>query len=71
LENLQNAFDILESEYGVPKLLDAKDMAGPEDPDEKSVMTYLAACIAAFDKYEKKVKRLVESRLCIHSRVCY
>lgn len=56
LQNLQNAFQVLQDEYGVPKLLDAADMAGSEEPDEKSIITYLGLCIAAFEKYEKKAK---------------
>lgn len=40
LDNLQLAFDAAEKHWGVPKILDAHDVA--QHPDEKSVMTYVS-----------------------------
>ena len=40
-DRLQYAFDIAEKELGIAKLLDPEDV-DVENPDEKSVMTYVA-----------------------------
>jgi len=37
---LNLAFDVADSKLGIPKMLDAADMASHR-PDEKSVMTYV------------------------------
>ena len=39
-EVLNLAFDVADSKLGIPKMLDAADMASHR-PDEKSVMTYV------------------------------
>ena len=52
--NLNNAFDIAERELGVPKLLDAVDIAN--SPDEKSVITYVARLRQAFAEKEESLK---------------
>lgn len=46
-ERLLAAFDIAESELGIPKLLDAEDV-DVLNPDEKSVMTYVAQFLHRF-----------------------
>lgn len=38
---LETAFDVAESELGIPKILDPVDVDVPK-PDEKSIMTYVA-----------------------------
>jgi len=42
IKNLQNAFDVAEKKLGIPSLLDAADVA-VDKPDERSIMTYVAA----------------------------
>ena len=46
--NLEDAFAAAER-IGAPRLLLVDDVAGPEDPDEHSVMTYVAELHSAFE----------------------
>jgi len=54
-ENLQLAFDVAEKNFGIPQLLDAKDMVEVK-PDDKSVMTYVAYYWKAFAASNKEKK---------------
>lgn len=59
-ENLEKAFDVAEKELGIPKLLDVDDIVNMPRPDERSVMTYVAALYKVFssnDQVEKAGKR--------------
>ncbi|KAF7272974.1 hypothetical protein GWI33_014281 [Rhynchophorus ferrugineus] len=40
-DRLETAFDVAESQLGIPKILDPEDVDVPK-PDEKSIMTYVA-----------------------------
>ncbi|KAM9842482.1 spectrin beta chain, erythrocytic [Aulostomus maculatus] len=51
--NLQNAFNVAEQQLGVTKLLDPEDVF-TENPDEKSIITY----VVAFYHYFSKMKQL-------------
>ncbi|XP_061896936.1 spectrin beta chain, erythrocytic isoform X1 [Entelurus aequoreus] len=51
--NLQNAFNVAEKQLGVTKLLDPEDVF-TENPDEKSIITY----VVAFYHYFSKMKQL-------------
>ncbi|KAM4540523.1 spectrin beta chain, erythrocytic isoform 2-T2 [Fundulus diaphanus] len=51
--NLQNAFNVAEQKLGVTKLLDPEDVF-TENPDEKSIITY----VVAFYHYFSKMKQL-------------
>ncbi|XP_056151513.1 spectrin beta chain, erythrocytic [Lampris incognitus] len=51
--NLQNAFNVAEQKLGVTKLLDPEDVY-TENPDEKSIITY----VVAFYHYFSKMKQL-------------
>ncbi|KAM7535867.1 hypothetical protein Aperf_G00000101008 [Anoplocephala perfoliata] len=48
IENLNYAFDVAEKYLDIPKMLDAEDMVNTIRPDERSVMTYVAAYYHAF-----------------------
>eukprot|EP01048_Picozoa_sp_COSAG05_P002785 COSAG05_NODE_120_length_17734_cov_79.637823_19_plen_517_part_00 len=50
LTTLNTAFDVAEQEFGICKLLDADDMVKFQ-PDDKSVMTYVAYYWKAFQQY--------------------
>ncbi|MBN3270904.1 SPTB2 protein, partial [Polyodon spathula] len=59
--NLQHAFDVAEQQLGVTKLLDPEDVF-TENPDEKSIITY----VVAFYHYFSKMKALaVEGKIII------
>jgi len=51
--NLDLAFDVAEKELGIPKLLDTDDIVNLPRPDERSVMTYVAAMYKVFSAYDK------------------
>eukprot|EP01094_Clydonella_sp_ATCC50884_P006559 TRINITY_DN15781_c1_g1_i1.p2 TRINITY_DN15781_c1_g1~~TRINITY_DN15781_c1_g1_i1.p2 ORF type:complete len:637 (-),score=283.53 TRINITY_DN15781_c1_g1_i1:149-2020(-) len=53
LHNLNLAFDVAEEHLDVPKLLDAEDIVGMARPDERSIMTYVAALYSVFSKLDK------------------
>jgi len=60
-DNLNQAFDVCEKELGIPKLLDVEDIVSMPRPEEKSVMTYVAAMYKVFsagDQAEKAGKRV-------------
>ncbi|VDD80990.1 unnamed protein product [Mesocestoides corti] len=48
IQNLNYAFDVAEKHLDIPKMLDAEDMVNTIRPDERSVMTYVAAYYHAF-----------------------
>ena len=54
-ERLQYAFDTAEKELGIAKLLDPEDV-DVENPDEKSIMTYVAQFLHKYaDNISEKV----------------
>jgi len=53
LENLELAFDVAEKHLGIAKILDAKDIVDLPKPDERSIMTYVAAMYHVFASYGK------------------
>ena len=60
-DRLKYAFDVAEKELGIAKLLDPEDV-DVENPDEKSVMTYVAQFLHKFaDSMSQQVK--LESNL--------
>eukprot|EP00128_Syssomonas_multiformis_P006864 Colp12_sorted_trinity150504_noHs@23769 len=52
-DNLNLAFEVADKHLDIPKMLDAKDMLSTAKPDERSVMTYVAAYYHAFSSYQK------------------
>lgn len=52
--NLNNAFNVAESKLGIRRLLDAEDIDVPK-PDDKSVMTYVAALYHYFSKMKSEL----------------
>jgi DNA repair exonuclease SbcCD ATPase subunit len=56
--NLQLAFDVAEKELDIPQLLDAKDVADSERPDEKSIMAYVAYYWKKFASENKQQKSI-------------
>ena len=67
-DRLQYAFDIAEKELGIAKLLDPEDV-DVENPDEKSVMTYVAqflhkyVCHLIYDPFNDIILCLCERML--------
>ncbi|XP_039289552.1 LOW QUALITY PROTEIN: spectrin alpha chain, non-erythrocytic 1-like [Nilaparvata lugens] len=55
IDNLNNAFDIANSELGIPRLLDAEDV-DTQRPDEKSVITYVASYYHTFARMKNEMK---------------
>jgi len=65
LGNLNLAFDVALRHLGVPRILDAEDIANMPRPDERSVMTYVAQLynvFASMDKVEHAGRRLGKVR---------
>ncbi|XP_058678333.1 spectrin beta chain, non-erythrocytic 1-like [Ammospiza caudacuta] len=66
LHNLQSAFGVAERELGVTRLLDPEDVA-VEQPDERSVLTYVAALYHHFSRMKalavegKRVGKVLEA----------
>uniref|UniRef100_A0A674GEE0 Spectrin beta chain n=1 Tax=Taeniopygia guttata TaxID=59729 RepID=A0A674GEE0_TAEGU len=66
LHNLQSAFAVAERELGVTRLLDPEDVA-VEQPDERSVLTYVAALYHHFSRMKalavegKRVGKVLEA----------
>lgn len=61
MANLNLAFDVALKNLGVPRILDAEDIASMPRPDERSVMTYVAQLynvFASMDKVEHAGRRL-------------
>lgn len=59
--NIELAFKIAADQVGIPQLLDVEDICDTSDPDERSVMTYVAYWFHAFsalDKIETAGRRL-------------
>ena len=52
IHNLNLAFDLAEKHFGVPKMLDAKDMI--EKPNDLAIMTYISSFYHALVKNEGK-----------------
>nr|CDS28968.2 spectrin beta chain [Hymenolepis microstoma] len=67
-QNLQNAFTVAHEKLGVPPLLEANDVC-VEQPDEKSIITYVAAYYHCFNKmkadtvHSKRVGKVVNQAL--------
>jgi Ca2+-binding EF-hand superfamily protein len=51
--NLQLAFDVADRDLDIPKMLDVSDMLDVPKPDERSVMTYIAAYFHVFSASQK------------------
>ena len=52
--NLNNAFNVAESEFGLVKLLDAEDVCNVETPDERSIITYVVTYYHYFSQMKKE-----------------
>lgn len=53
MHNLNNAFNLAESKLGLTKLLDAEDVF-VEQPDEKSIITYVVTYYHYFSKLKQE-----------------
>ncbi|OMJ16158.1 Alpha-actinin-like protein 1 [Smittium culicis] len=51
--NTSLAFEIAERELGIPPLLDVEDIVNVDNPDSKSIMTYVAQYFHAFSSLNK------------------
>ncbi|KAK7086764.1 Spectrin beta chain, non-erythrocytic 1 [Halocaridina rubra] len=60
IKNLNNAFDVAHKELGVDKILDAHDIA-QMDPDEKSILTYLASLYQTIGHMRRPDPKLLKS----------
>merc|ERR1711953_675116 len=63
MTNLNLAFDIAEQHLDIPKMLDAEDLIEVAKPDERSIMTYVAAFYHAFagdQKAETAANRILK-----------
>jgi hypothetical protein len=54
LSNLNLAFDVAETNLGVPKILDAADIVDTAKPDERSIMTYIAQLYNVFSSMDQQ-----------------
>ena len=64
-DRLKYAFDVAERELGIAKLLDPEDV-DVENPDEKSVMTYVAQFLHKFaDSMSQQVLVQILSFVCL------
>lgn len=63
LKNLERAFLLAEDHLDIPRLLDAEDIHYSVNPDEKSVMTYVAQYYNKFTKLEREadLKRKIQN----------
>lgn len=62
LENLENSFDIAEKSLGIPRLIDAEDIAMVVYPDEKCIMTYVSQFREKFGEFkDKDVQKKVDN----------
>jgi actinin alpha len=64
LTNLNLAFDIAEKHLDIPKMLDAEELVEMTKPDERSVMTYVAAfyhALAGDQKAEQAANRIAKA----------
>ncbi|KAK7865818.1 hypothetical protein R5R35_001276 [Gryllus longicercus] len=55
IDNLNNAFDVANTELGIPRLLDAEDV-DQSRPDEKSIITYVASYYHTFARMKNEMK---------------
>ncbi|XP_049846907.1 spectrin beta chain, non-erythrocytic 1 isoform X2 [Schistocerca gregaria] len=55
IDNLNNAFDVANTELGIPRLLDAEDVDQAR-PDEKSIITYVASYYHTFARMKNEMK---------------
>ncbi|CAL1674075.1 unnamed protein product [Lasius platythorax] len=55
IDNLNYAFDVANSELGIPRLLDAEDVDTAR-PDEKSIITYVASYYHTFARMKNEIK---------------
>ncbi|XP_066591797.1 spectrin beta chain, non-erythrocytic 5 isoform X2 [Prorops nasuta] len=55
IDNLNYAFDVANTELGIPRLLDAEDVDTTR-PDEKSIITYVASYYHTFAKLKNEIK---------------
>ncbi|XP_043282558.1 spectrin beta chain, non-erythrocytic 5 isoform X2 [Venturia canescens] len=55
IDNLNYAFDVANSELGIPRLLDAEDV-DTQRPDEKSIITYVASYYHTFARMKNEIK---------------
>lgn len=68
MQNLQNAFTVSEEKLGIPPLLEANDVC-VEQPDEKSIITYVAAYYHYFNKmkadtvHSKRIGKVVSQAI--------
>lgn len=54
LHNLNNAFEVAQSQLGIQPLLDPEDVDVPK-PDEKSILTYVSSFYHTFAKYNSEL----------------
>ncbi|XP_012530663.2 spectrin alpha chain isoform X3 [Monomorium pharaonis] len=55
IDNLNYAFDVANTELGIPRLLDAEDVDTAR-PDEKSIITYVASYYHTFARMKNEIK---------------
>jgi len=63
VENLRNAFQIAETQLGIPSLLAVEDFEAGKEPDEKAVENYLCMLVSAQKAQVKRVSGFDTSRL--------